>query len=101
MLRIQSALDPALEELVQRIIGCCIAVYRELGPGLVEAIYQRAVEAELQAARLSFERERRFPVTYRGKPLHVYRLDLVVENQVVLKLKAVEHLSTSCFCPTA
>ena len=50
MLRITSKLDPELEALVHRTIGCCIAVHRELGPGLVEAIYQRAVAIELQAA---------------------------------------------------
>ena len=63
---------------VRRTIGCCIAVHRELGPGLLETIYQRAVAIELNAAGIPFERERPFPVTYRGKRLYLHRVDLVV-----------------------
>ncbi len=92
MLRIASKLDPELEALVHRTIGCCIAVHRELGPGLVEAIYQRAVAIELQAAGIPFEREKGFPVTYRGKRLYLHRLDLLVGERLLLELKAVDRL---------
>jgi len=92
MLRIATKLDDQTEELIHRVVGCCITVHRELGPGLVEAIYQRAVALELEAAGISFEREKRFPVRYRGKVLYIHRLDLVVDNRLVLELKAVERL---------
>jgi GxxExxY protein len=92
MLRIATKLDDHTEELIHRVIGCCITVHRELGPGLVEAIYQRAVALEMEAASIPFERERRFPVRYRGKVLYIHRLDLVVDNRLVLELKAVERL---------
>jgi len=92
MLRVQSNLGPEIEDLIYRIIGCCIAVHRELGPGLVEAIYNRAVALELEAQGLPFEREKPFPVTYRGKRLYVHRVDLVVANEVILELKAVDRL---------
>src|SRR5438309_1836735 len=92
MLQIQSKLDASLEDLVYRTIGCCIAVHRELGPGLLETIYQRAVAIELNAAGIPFERERPFPVTYRGKRLYLHRVDLVVSGQILLELKAVDRV---------
>lgn len=92
MLRNASPLDPHLEDLAHRTIGCCIAVHRELGPGLLEAIYQRAVGYELEANGISFERERQVPILYRGRRIYVHRLDLVVAGQLLLELKAVEHL---------
>jgi GxxExxY protein len=90
MLRIATNLDDETENLIHRTIGCCIAVHRELGPGLVEAIYHRAVRIELEASGIPFECEKRFPVTYRGKPLYIHRLDLVVDNRVMIELKAVD-----------
>src|SRR5213083_1494448 len=92
MLRIPTSLGPALEELVHRTIGCCITVHRELGPGLIEQAYGRAVGYELGANDIPFEREKRFPITYRGNDLYVHRLDLVVAGKIVLELKAVDRL---------
>jgi GxxExxY protein len=92
MLRISSKLEPALEDLSHRVIGCCIAVHRQLGPGLVEAIYQRALELELKASGIKFEREKHYPVIYRGERLSTHKLDLVVEGQLMLELKAVERI---------
>jgi GxxExxY protein len=92
MLRVPSKLDQATEDLVHRTIGCCIAVHRELGPGLIEQIYQRAVGLELEAAGIGFECEKPFPVTYRGKRLYTHRLDLVVGDKLVLELKAIDCL---------
>jgi GxxExxY protein len=55
MLRIPSRLDDDLENLIHRIIGCCIEVHKQLGPGLLEVIYQRAVAYELQATGIRCE----------------------------------------------
>lgn len=93
MLRIASPLSAEVEELVTRIIGCCIAVHRSLGPGLLESIYSRATCLELSAAGIPFEREPQMPVTYRGELLCIQRLDIVAAGQVVLELKAVERLN--------
>jgi len=79
MLRIPSRLDEDLEALIHRVIGCCIEVHRQLGPGLLEVIYQRAVAYELQAKGIQCEREKHYPVTYRGHNLYVHSLDIVVE----------------------
>jgi GxxExxY protein len=92
MLRIPSRLDDDLEKLIHRIIGCCIEVHKQLGPGLLEVIYQRAVAYELQATGIRCEREKHYPVTYRGHNLYVHSLDIVVEDTIVLELKAVERL---------
>jgi len=92
MLRIPSRLDEDLEALIHRVIGCCIEVHRQLGPGLLEVIYQRAVAYELQAKGIQCEREKHYQVTYRGHNLYVHSLDIVVEGKLVLELKAVDRL---------
>jgi GxxExxY protein len=91
-LRIPTPLSDDLEDLVHRTIGACIAVHAELGPGLLEEIYSRAIAAELVSLGISFERERSFPITYRGALIGHHRLDLLVEGQIVLEVKAVERL---------
>jgi GxxExxY protein len=92
MLRVHSTLPEDLEDLVHKTIGCCIAVHRVLGPGLLEEIYARALGLELAAARIPFQREKACPVTYRGEVLCRQYLDLVVEDQIVVELKSVEQL---------
>jgi len=93
MLRVPSPLPDDLERLVHDTIGCCIAVHRVLGPGLLEEIYSRALRLELTAAGISFEREKPYPVMYRGELLCQQYLDFVVSDQIVLELKSVEHLA--------
>jgi len=93
MLKIQTPLPGELEDLVHKTIGCCITVHRALGPGLLEGIYSRAVCIELGAQRISFEREAAYPVMYRDQLLCHQRLDIVVADQVVLEIKAVDQLN--------
>ena len=92
MLRVHSSLPEDLEDLVHKTIGCCIAVHRVLGPGLLEEIYARALGLELAAAGIPFQREKPYPVTYRGEVLCQQYLDLVVADQIVVELKSVEQL---------
>jgi GxxExxY protein len=92
MLRVASPLPKDLEDLVHKTIGCCIAVHRVLGPGLLEEIYSRAIGLELKATGISFDREKAYPVTYRGEVLCQQYLDFVVADQIVLELKSVEQL---------
>jgi GxxExxY protein len=94
MLRIQSPLSDGLERLAHDVIGCCVDVHRALGPGLLEAIYARAIAIELRASAIPFEAEKSFPVLYRGRLLCHQRLDLLVANQLVLEVKSVEHLDS-------
>jgi GxxExxY protein len=92
MLKIPSPLSDAVETLVQNTIGCCIAVHRGLGAGLLESTYRRAVGIELAAAGISFEREKTYTVMYRGQQLCEHRLDFVVGGEIVLEIKSVEQL---------
>jgi len=89
MLRVPSTLSAETEDLITRVIGCCINVHRALGPGLLEGIYARAVALDLDHAGIAYEREKAMPVSYRGQLLCTQRLDFVVANQVVLEIKSV------------
>jgi GxxExxY protein len=85
-------LDDEVECVVRRVIGSCLAVHRALGPGLLEAIYVRAVCIELAACGLPFEREKEIPVSYREQLIYVQRLDIVAANRVLIEVKSVERL---------
>ena len=81
-----------INQLTERIIGCAIEVHRQLGPGLVESTYESALCVELEAANLKYLRQPVFPVVYKGKTIGEYRLDLLVDNAVVVEIKSVERL---------
>jgi GxxExxY protein len=82
-----------LWDLSERVIGACIEVHRHLGPGLLESAYEQCLCHELSLMGLRFARQRPLPVTYKGAMLDCgYRLDVVVEEKLILELKAVEHL---------
>jgi len=78
------------EELSYQILGCAFEVYKELGPFYRESIYQRAMEIALGQKGLSFQREVQVPVTFRSVQVGRARLDLIVDERVVVELKAVE-----------
>ena len=81
------------DELTDQAIAACIEVHRTLGPGLLESADEECVCHELPVRRLSFERQVPLPVQYKGVKLDCgYRLDIVVERQLLLELKTVEAL---------
>ena len=82
----------ALNRLSAQVIGCAIAVHRELGPGLLESAYEAAFCIELAHQRLQFLRQLASPIAYRGQLVGAYRLDFLVEDAVVVELKSVERL---------
>ena len=79
-------------QLTEQIIGCAIEVHRSLGPGLLENAYLSSLCVELAHNGLRFQRERRIPLKYRNASVGEYRLDLVVEDKVVVEVKSVLHL---------
>jgi GxxExxY protein len=82
---------PNLEALTERIIGCAIAVHRALGPGLLESAYRDCLVIELELAGLKVAREQHVPIVYRGRRIPTsLRIDLLVEDVVVVELKAVD-----------
>ncbi|MDQ3800948.1 MAG: GxxExxY protein [Acidobacteriota bacterium] len=82
-----------INQLTDKIIGCAIAVHRGLGPGLLESAYEECLSYELTQANLSFERQVQLPVIYKGVRLDCgYRMDMVVEDLVIVEIKAVERI---------
>ena len=79
-----------MDKLTERIIGCAIEVHRQLGPGLLESIYESALCVELEFEKIQFQRQVALPIEYQGRPLGEHRLDLIVEEKVVVELKSVE-----------
>jgi GxxExxY protein len=79
-------------ELSYRIVGCALKVHKALGPGFPEAVYERAREVELKKAGLTFERQKTFRVRYDDVPVGDFRADFVVEEKVILELKAVTEM---------
>ncbi|EDY86779.1 conserved hypothetical protein [gamma proteobacterium HTCC5015] len=79
-------------ELTKKIIGAAIEVHRELGPGLLEKVYEKAMCAELRIRKLNVEAQKSLPIMYKGREIGVHVLDLVVENTVVIELKSVEKM---------
>jgi GxxExxY protein len=80
------------DELTYKIIGCAMKVHRTLGPGFQEVIYQRCLVIEFERAGLSFAREQEHTIYYDGIDVGTRRADFVVENKVVVELKAVVNL---------
>lgn len=82
-----------VNELTRRIIGSAMEVHRALGPGLLESSYEVCLTHELNSMGLRFEHQKSLPISYKGIQLDCgYRLDIVVENTVVVELKSVETL---------
>jgi GxxExxY protein len=78
--------------LTQRIIGAAIDVHRELGPGFLESIYEEALCIALDDCNLRYVRQLSVPVRFRGHHVGEHRLDLLVEDTVIIELKAVAEL---------
>ena len=82
------------EEMTRKIIAAAIEVHRYLGPGLLEIAYQTCLAAELEEAKLEYQREVIVPLTYKNRKLDCgFRIDFLVENVVVLELKSTEGIS--------
>ena len=81
------------EELTERVIGAAIEVHRALGPALLESAYEECLCHELHLRGISFERQVPLPVEDKGVKLDCgYRLDLVVEDRLILEIKCMEHV---------
>jgi GxxExxY protein len=89
------------EELTERIIGAAIEVHRHLGPGLLESTYRECLCHELESIGLKVVQELRLPIVYKKIRLdHGYRMDLLIEDKVVVELKTVDTLSDVHFAQT-
>ena len=80
--------------ITEKIIGCAIEVHRHLGPGLPESAYEECLTFELNKAGMKTERQKPVPVMYKEIRMECgYRIDLLVEDTVILELKSVESFS--------
>ncbi|MGA1823226.1 MAG: GxxExxY protein [bacterium] len=83
------------KKFTKQIIGAAIEVHRHLGPGLLESAYEECLCHELYLHGLKFERQRHLPLEYKGIKLDCgYRMDIVVEEKVVLELKVIDTIAT-------
>ncbi len=83
-----------INQITEAVIGKAIQVHRNLGPGLLESAYKECLYYELTEAGLNVEKEKAMPLVYQKVKLEcVYRVDLFVENQIIVELKAVEFLN--------
>ena len=76
--------------ITERIIKCAIAVHRELGPGLLEAVYEEALDIECKYNELYTQRQFKVPVSYRGQVIGEYKPDMLVNDLVIVEIKSVE-----------
>jgi GxxExxY protein len=87
-------MNPEINQLTEQIIGSAIDVHRELGPGLLESAYQRALAHELRLRKIDFEEQKLCPVRYKDLLVEdAYRLDFLVSGLVVVELKTVDGLT--------
>ncbi len=87
-------MDPHLNELTHEIIGSAIEVHRHLGPGLIESAYRLSLCRELFLRGVKFRNEDWLPFEYKGLRIpRVYRMDILVENSVVVEVKSVDALA--------
>lgn len=82
------------EELIENVIGCAIEVHKTLGPGLLESAYELALTYELSEKNFAISRQVDIPINYKGKHLGTgFKEDLIIENSLLLELKAVDSLN--------
>ena len=80
------------EQLTDKIIGCAIEVHKKLGPGFLESIYANAFIIELQKQNFKVERQREVVIKYDGVEVGRHRLDFIVDDTIVVELKAVKNI---------
>jgi GxxExxY protein len=80
------------EQLTERIIGCAIEVHKKLGPGFLESIYENAFAIELQKQNFQVERQREVVIKYDGFEVGRHRLDLIVNDTIVVELKTAKNI---------
>ncbi len=80
-------------DLTGEVIGVAIEVHRILGPGFLESVYEGAMAVEFKSRKISFERQKEIAVTYKKHPVGINRLDFLVENTLVVELKAVASIT--------
>ena len=93
LLQLDDAMDVHTTPLGRQVIGCAIEVHAALGPGLLESMYQRCLAREFELNRVCFREQVPLPISYKGIDVGLgYRVDFVVEGELLLELKTVERV---------
>ena len=85
--------DHQFDELSSRVIGAAIEVHRELGPGFLESIYEEALKVELLEHKIKYDCQKEIEIEYLGVIVGLHRLDLLIENEIIVELKTVKDLA--------
>jgi len=88
----EKAMGHEFEELSGRILEAAVAVHRALGPGFLESVYQKAMEVALRHRRMTFDCQKEVRIFFEDEEVGLHKLDLVVEGQIIVELKAVKAL---------
>ena len=83
-----------LKEVTERIISCAIEVHKTLGPGLLENLYEEALECEFKSREILYERQKEISLHYKGTEIGKHRIDYLIKNEVVVELKAVNAMNS-------
>jgi GxxExxY protein len=83
------------DETTYKIIGLCMNLHRDLGPGFPEKVYQRGLEIFLEKSGLLYEREKEFDVIYDNENIGQFRVDFFIEN-IIVELKSIEYFTKTC-----
>ena len=81
-----------LNAISEKIIGCAIEVHKNLGPGLLESVYEKAMCFEIGSNGMKFQNQVTIPIIYKGTILGEHRIDMIVENEIITQFKAVDRL---------
>lgn len=82
-----------VDELAHRVIGAGIEVHRHLGPGFLESVYEEALAIEMDLRGIPYDRQQPVALSYKGRPVGDQRLDFVVDQSLIVELKAVEKIA--------
>lgn len=81
------------KDLTYKIIGCAIEVHKILGPGFLESVYERAVQIEFKISKIIYKTQVHFPVLYKGENIKSFLCDLVVDEKIIVELKAIKEIT--------
>jgi GxxExxY protein len=82
-----------IDRLAYRVIGCAIEVHRHLGPGFLESVYEEALSLELRRQEIPFAHQSEISIAYKGDAVGVGRVDFLIDNQLIVELKATDALA--------
>lgn len=85
-------MEMQIDELTEKVIGCAYRLHKELGDGFLEKVYENALRIELSEAGLTAKQQQPIPVTYHGQLIGDFYADLLIDDRLIIELKAVQEI---------